>query len=349
MKTVDYIIVGQGIAGTSLAHRLEDAGLSYIIIDEKRPHQASRVASGMWNPLVFKRFTKVWLADEMLAAFSAFYAEVEKRFSISIQKQQNVLRLFANPKEIDEWLATSDNPAFHGMLDENIIREIPNGLHPKAGMGRVLKSGRIDTGTWLDAARNHFSTNHVLREEPFAFDALKLTPTGVAYQDIAAKGIVFCEGMYAASQNPYFSFLPFKLTKGEVISILCPSLALHSALSAGVSIIPLGDDMYKIAATYDWDNLNFEATQEAKESLMESARKIIALPFTVVDHEVGIRPTVKDRRALLGIHPEHPQLFIFNGLGTRGVLMAPYLSASFVAFLQTGEGIHPEANIARFR
>jgi glycine/D-amino acid oxidase-like deaminating enzyme len=347
MKTVDYLIIGQGIAGTSVAQTLLDAQKTVVLIDKKTTNQASRIASGIWNPISFKRLSKVWLADEMIAALTTFYAEAALRFSSDFIKDQKMHRVFASPKEIDEWLARCDNPAFADLMDDEIKTAKHPGLTTPAGLGRVRKSGRIDTGAWLDAARNYFLANNLLREVEFDFKRLMLLENGVAYEDLTASGIIFCEGMLAASQNPYFNYLPFKLTKGEVLTVHCPNLNLADMVSGGVFMLPLGGDLYKIGATYDWDNHDFIPTEKAREELIAGAKKILHLPFEVVAHEVGIRPTVRDRRPFIGTHPQHKQLHIFNGMGSRGVLIAPLMAADFVRFLETGEGLHPEANIGR--
>jgi glycine oxidase len=49
----------------------------------------------------------------------------------------------------------------------------------------------------------------------------------------------------------------------------------------------------------------------------------------------GVRPTVKDRKPLIGLHPKNPKIGIFNGLGARGVLMGPYLSKQFSSILNS--------------
>jgi glycine/D-amino acid oxidase-like deaminating enzyme len=347
MKTVDYLIIGQGLSGTCVAQKLVEAKKSILVIDELRDNQASRVASGIWNPISFKRLSKVWLADEMIPALNSFYAEAEQQLTTDFTADQHMHRVFASRKEIDEWLTRCDNPAFDGLMDEKIIPPKNPGLNTPSGLGRVSQSGRIDTAKWLDAARSYFLAHNLLIEAAFDFEKLELTETGICYEDVEASGIIFCEGMYAASQNPYFSYLPFRLTKGEVLTIYCPNLNLSEIVSGGVFILPLGGDLYKVGATYDWDNLDFEPTDTARKELVTSAKKILDLPFNVVAHEVGIRPTVRDRRPFIGTHPEHKQLHIFNGMGSRGVLIAPLMADDFVRYLETGEGLHREANIAR--
>ncbi|HXB33647.1 MAG TPA: FAD-dependent oxidoreductase, partial [Puia sp.] len=66
MMRVDVLIIGQGICGTFLSRELDRAGLSYLVIDEKRPDSASLAAAGLVNPVTGRRFVKTWMIDELL-------------------------------------------------------------------------------------------------------------------------------------------------------------------------------------------------------------------------------------------------------------------------------------------
>ena len=83
--------------------------------------------------------------------------------------------------------------------------------------------------------------------------------------------------------------------------------------------------------------------------MIEKLKKVINVPYTVLDQSAGIRPTVKDRRPLVGIHP-HTQAIscILNGLGTRGVMIAPTVAESLYNHLENGEELDAEINIKRF-
>ena len=63
----------------------------------------------------------------------------------------------------------------------------------------------------------------------------------------------------------------------------------------------------------------------------------------------GFRPTVKDRRPILGNHPKFSNLYVFNGLGARGILNGNYFSINLYHHLENGEEIHPEVDLKRFQ
>ena len=89
-------------------------------------------------------------------------------------------------------------------------------------------------------------------------------------------------------------------------------------------------------------------TEEGKKELESKLRTVINCNYTIVDHTAGIRPTIVDRRPLLGTHKKHKQLAILNGLGTRGVMIAPLMAKKLYQFIEKGESIDKEMNINRF-
>ncbi len=348
MAKVDYIIVGQGLAGTAMAQRLFEADKSFVLIDQPDIHQASRVASGIWNPIVLKRMKKVWQADAMLKELVPFYKKAEDLCKEHFIDDTKVHRLFAEAKEIDNWLSLCDEPAFEELLSAELYRSEIEGLTIPHGLGKVELSGRINTQIWLDSARKWMLDNGVLIEQEFNHSKLSISEAGVNYEDIQAKSIIFCEGMHAARKNPFFMDLPFALTKGEVLIIKAPKLKLDKIINSSVFVLPLGDDLFKVGATYNWNDLSLEPTEEAKTQLLKKASKIINVPFEVIEHKTGIRPTIRDRKPLIGTHLQYRQVHIFNGMGSRGVLMVPYLSKLFLDYLEKGKELLPEMDIKRF-
>lgn len=346
---VDYIIVGQGIAGSSIAQRLLAGGESFWVIDQLENGQASRVASGIWNPVVLKRMKKVWLAEEMLPEIEPFYRQTEHLIDSGIIDHTQVLRLFHQAAEVNEWMELCDNPTFASILEDTIHHLNNEAIENPYGTGCVKESGRIDTNVWLTGFRQWLRKNQLIDETKLIFSALEIEPDAVKYRNVTAKkGIIFCEGMHAALSNPFFNHLPFALTKGETLDIYAPELKLNSILNAGVFVLPLGADIYKVGATYAWHTTDKTPTIEGKHELLRELDKFLKVKYEVVAHHAGIRPTMKDRRPLLGTHRDFKNVHIFNGMGSRGVLMTPYLSKVFVDYLRGKASLPKEADINRF-
>lgn len=349
-KRSDYIIVGQGIAGTVLAHTLLKKGRSVHIIDEPSLSSASKVAAGLYNPVVFKRMSKSWMADELIPFMDKFYTEAEHLLNEKFYHKKHIVKLFAEENERQFWMKKT-NEEIGKYLDKTITDNFLSDIvYNPFGAAEVIHAGNLETQLFLGASRNYFTKNHFLTEEKFDYSLLKISGEGVAYKELEAGKIIFCEG-FKTLENPYFNWLPFKLTKGEVITVRLPGeyvIPTDKVINKGVFILPLGNNTYKVGATYEWNDLNEEPTEKGRTELQEKLQKVIKVPFEIIEHRAGIRPTVNDRRPMLGVHPKHPALRVFNGMGTKGVMLAPYFAKCLSDFFEENIPLDPEVDITRF-
>lgn len=351
MKKVDYIIVGQGLAGTILALSLLKRNKSIVLIDDETISSASKVAAGLYNPIVFKRLVKSWLADDLLPFMDSFYPEMENFLGSKFYYPKRILKPFSEEQEKTLWFKKTDEPIGR-YLNKIIYSDDLNGIvFNPLGISEVLHAGNLDTNKFLSSFRNYLKSNALLIEEKFHPDLLLIGENSISYTDCSAQKIIFCEG-YACVENPFFNWLPFKLTKGEIIIIKLSDehvIPSEIVINKAVYVLPLGNNTYKVGATYEWEDLSENPTEKGKSDLIGKLNKVLKLPFEVIDHQAGIRPTVSDRRPLIGLHTEHPRLGVFNGLGTKGVMLAPYFANQFVDFLLNGTPLDNEVNINRFK
>jgi len=340
----DVIIVGQGLAGSVLALSFLEAGKKVLIIAEPRLSPCSQVAAGIWNPVVFKRLTKSWMVDDLLPVLNSFYTKAEQRLQASFITQRHILKFFSQEQEIQLW-----NKKSKGELEHYLDPEIhaPQAGFPDASFSKVLPCGNIDLPVFLEATRAYFKAQGAFLETVFDYRALQ-PGTTLSYNGHEAGAIVFCEG-HMVSENPFFKWIPLKPAKGEVLTIQCEGLKLErDILNKGVFILPLGNDRYKVGATYEWTALNDQPTTQGLEELKQKLEELITLPYTILKHEAGIRPSALDRRPIIGRHPLHQNLWVFNGLGTKGVMLAPYFAQQFVAAHEGKHALDPEVDVARF-
>jgi glycine/D-amino acid oxidase-like deaminating enzyme len=168
------------------------------------------------------------------------------------------------------------------------------------------------------------------------------------YKGFQAKNIVFAEG-FGIQNNPFFKNIPLDGTKGELLIIRARDLKLKEIVKSAVFLIPLGNDLYKVGATYNREDKTNLPTEEAKEELVSELNKLITSSFEIVQHNAGIRPTVRDRRPLLGSHPNYKNMHILNGLGTRGVMLAPAMAADLFNCIENDTPLDATINIKRFK
>ena len=347
MNDVDYIIIGQGLAGSVLAYSLMQQDQKILVIDEEKEFTSSKIAAGLCNPVVFKRLTRSWLIDEVLKPAKDFYQNQEQLLGDTFYIDIPIYKLFADEKEKDFWLQKSNEPDLFDWLSPEI--EFPfekDKIQYQTGAAHVQNSGFLRSEKWLNAFKNYLIDQDSFGAEKINYNDIQVNENGVTWKNYRAKKIIFCEG-YQAINNPYFDWLPFKLTKGEVLTVDFEQLDLKQAINKGVFILPYGN-YYKLGATYNWNELDELPTQEGRDELLNKTRKFIKDKINIIEHKAGVRPTVKDRRPLIGIHPKHSNLMIFNGLGTKGVMLAPYFANKLVHLILKKEPLPAEVDIDRF-
>ena len=343
---VDYIIVGFGLAGLAFVTELGKKNKSFIVFEDSS-QRSSLVAGGVYNPVILKRFTPVWNAQSQLEIALPFYKKLEQRFKKKYDYKIDILRIFKSLEEQNNWTVASDKPVNSNYMNPAIIKEKFNGIMADFGFGKLTKTGRIDTKLLLNDYKNYLKDQNLIRYTKFNYSEIEFLKEGVKYNDIKAKKIVFCEG-FGLKQNPYFKYLPMQEAKGELLTIYAPKLNIDFLIKAAVFVLPLGNDHYKVGATFNWKDKTLKPTQEGRSELVNKLNTFLTTPYTIIDQTAGIRPTVKDRRPLVGVHPKYKQLAILNGLGTRGVMLAPILAKHLIGFLEKGLSLDLSTSISRF-
>ena len=346
-KKARFIIVGFGLAGVCLARSFELAGISFKVIDTDNKAKASLVAAGMFNPVVFRRLLKTWMADEILPFAKSFYQKLESDLSCKFYYERGYYKIIGS-EEGDFWRKKACEEEVGDYISEEIFYPFnKRHLSHEHGAGRVFGAGNVQLRVLIENYREA-----LLRKELLSFSELEHKDiieydNLVSVGDEKCDGVIFCEGSHVVD-NPWFGNLPYKLTKGEVLSVKIPNLNLEDMVNKNIFVLPLGNDLYRIGATYEWKDLSELPSESGRRSLSERLENILKIPYEIVDHKAGIRPVLADRRPVLGFHPEHPGLGIFNGLGTKGVMLAPYFADQFTNHILSGRELNAEVNLVRF-
>lgn len=336
------VIVGGGLAGSCLGFQLIRSGCEVTLIDSGI-NVSSRVAAGMINPLVFRRMNKSWRADEFIPYAKEFYQLIEERSGSSFFHPVTIRRFFSSEQERNFWTERQETEAFSKYM--HIISGEDEIAFPYAnqfGSGRVRNSFYLDTNLLLDAFHS-FSDVH-FRQEPFVYE--DLDPDTANYQGEQFDAVVFCEG-YQSKNNPWFGYLPVNSTKGEILTVETNGLSKEESLNRKCFTLHIGNGRFKVGATYVWDTDTTDITEEGKELLLDNLKYLTDQPVSIAAQNAGIRPTTNDRRPLMGRHPEFEKLAIFNGLGTKGYMMAPLLSKEMCDHLLQGTALNKECSLDR--
>lgn len=343
---VDYLIIGQGLSGTFLSWHLLNAGCSVMVIDKPNTFSASKVASGVINPITGRRLVRTWEIETLMPFAVEAYHQFGKDLNKPLIRQCNILDFHPSPQMK---IAFSDRLAIeieYLRLPKN-ENEWQLYFNYHFGFGEIDPCWLVDINSLLTGWRRVLQIKKSLIEENFLWDECKIKPDEVIYQDVIAKKIFFCEGVNGFD-NPFFKRLPYTRMKGEALIVDIPDLPFDNIFKQGLNIVPWTSDLFWIGSSYEWEFANNLPTESFRKRTEESLRNWLKLPFKVVDHLASERPANIERRPFVGIHPTMPSIGILNGLGTKGCTLAPFFASQLTGFLLTGNTIQPLADVRRF-
>ena len=341
MKNVDYIIVGDGYAALFFAHQLIKNNKSFYLFSEGKK-SASMVSAGIINPAVLKRFTTFWLAQEQIDSLKKTLSEIEGYTHKNYLIEKPILRVFHDEKEKELWLKKSNEISF---LSNDFIKI--NSIKNPFGCGKVNHSARLNVRDFFTDLMNYLEQNSHLIKEKFDYNLVKTENS--TYKDIQFKNIIFAEGM-AVKENPYFSEIPVEANKGHHLEVkLSEKIEDDFTIKKKHFIFPLNENTYYYGGTYDREQTHHKIDDSAVEKLINALAEFYPNDFEVTQVKFGFRPTVKDRRPIVGAHSEFKNFYVFNGLGARGILNGNYFAINLYNHLENGEEIHPEVDLKRFQ
>lgn len=344
-----FLIVGGGLAGAAIALQIRARGHRVVMFDAPHGAQASRVAAGLFNPIAGQALAKSWRADQVFPYLHTFYSEAEKTTGVKF--------LHAMPVCIPLRTIEEQNMMMGQSATDPFIEEVYSGkrfsdyIHETFGGVIVKHTGFLNTNQYLDSVRDWLLRDGSYVPGEFNYAALEFAGDEVIYGSHRARAIIFCEGFHV-SKNPLFGWVPITPLKGETLDVELRREP-PCIFNRGVYVVPtgqpgvLGGKIYRVGATYLRDTTP-GVTQGAKAELETGLRNLLRSNFRIRAQSWGIRPTVRDRKPMMGPHPVIPNAFIFNGLGTKGVSFAPYCSNQLVEHILGGAQIDSEVNISRF-
>ena len=349
MTESDFLVVGHGIAGATLAYVLRQRGYQVLVYDPGQANSASNVAAGLMNPVAGKRFALSWRAAELLPFAAAFYRELEQRYDQPFFTETPILKLFSSLEEQNAVLARSaDHP--WGDFVAGFVTADPDlpGVNGPFGGAWLRHGGHVAVRELLAALAAEGTRHGWLRSETFDWSRLVTDAAGATYAgQVRVRHVICCEGA-AAILNPYFSWLPLTPNQGEVLDVECAGLSPAQVLNRGAYVVPVGAARFRVGATYRWPPFAEGVTAVGREELAARLAVITDLPFTVVGQRAGVRPAVRDRRPLLGPHPTVPALSFCGGYGSKGVMLAPRLAVLLADWLEGQADLWPDASVQRY-
>jgi glycine oxidase len=346
---VDYIIVGQGLAGSCLAVQMLNRGRTFMVIDLPEENTCTVVAAGLFNPVTGQHLVKTWLGDTLFPYLHQFYSRCENEAGTKFFYPMSLYRPFGSIEEQNEWMGRSADPTYRAIIESIFTQPAFDGVRDHYG-GLLLKQcGYINTALFVQCVREKVAGRGFYRHGHFDAAKLEVSTDGVFYEDIKASRVIFCEGPKVLA-NPWFNKLPIRVLKGETIRIKC-DYRKHVILNRGVYMVPGKEEgEWRVGSTYNLTDTTMGSTLPAKQELEQKLKDLIRFPYEVTGQDWGFRPTTVDRRPILGKHPKFEQLVIFNGLGTKGVSLAPYFSEVLLHWMEnSASALNKEVDVTRFK
>lgn len=313
---IDIVLIGQGLAGSILAYQLHLSGKSVMVLDNHFKRSSSKVAAGIINPITGPRLTLTDNFEKYFQIAKKFYQDFETKFDINLWNdlaQQRIIK-----KEQRDYLEKRrKDPKYQAYLGEQIESDILK----SSEVININRSAMIDCKQLISSTRSWLENRDCHKSIKVDYAAINNTGNGIEIAGFRAKKIIFCEG-YQAINNPWLSDLPFLLSKGEILTVDTDQKT-NALLNWGSWLAPI-DGKYKLGSNYEWNNLDLNRTDSVKNDLVKSLTANTNLTAEVINHEVGIRPTTRQRKPFIGPLNNLENAYCFNGFGSKGCLLIPY-------------------------
>jgi glycine/D-amino acid oxidase-like deaminating enzyme len=343
---VDTIIIGQGLCGTMLSWNLLKAGKQVLVIDDSIPNSATKVASGVINPVTGRRIVRTWEIELFMPFAVDAYTQLGNELNSPLISQCNILDFHATPQ---------NKIAFTERLaKETEYLRVPNEqkwdpyFHLLFGVGEIHPCWLIQLQEMLAGWRKTLIAQNTLVEEVFKLEDCAISHNSIEWKGIKAKQLIFCEGA-EGTNNPFFQLLPYATNKGEALLVSIPDLPRNNIYKQGISMVPWKDNLFWVGSTYEWTYENLNPTKAFLDKTTQQLKNWLKLDYKIVDHIASERPANVERRPFVGFHPIQKNIGVFNGMGTKGCSLAPYFAHQLTRHMLQGEPIHPLADVQRFK
>ncbi|AHH06821.1 D-amino acid dehydrogenase small subunit [Borrelia crocidurae DOU] len=342
----EFAIIGGGIAGSTLTYEILQRKKSVILFDDGI-QKATTIAGGVINPIMGRKMNIAWRESEIFIFAIQYYKEMEKNIHCNFLKEIPIFRPFTTKTQKEELLSKINN---YSNIEKFIIEikndKINDFCNDNDG-GILIKGATINTELYINNLKKYFIKYQAYTEQEINDKNLKIDENFFTINKLKFKKLIFTKG-YKEKIEGLFSYLPFKLAKGEMLIVEIKGLNLKEIYNRHVSLIPLENSKYYLGGTYEWNTLDTNTNEWAKKELLKKLEKITNLNYKVIKHKAHIRPATIDREPLLGEHPQYKNIFILNGFGTRGISMAPYLSKKILDYIENKSNLPTYYDIKRY-
>lgn len=349
-KKVEFLIIGQGLAGSLLGWRLIQQGHSVLLLDPCLTHTASRTAAGLINPVTGKRLVKTDHVEQYLTAAKELYAELANFFALTFLHEREQVRLFQSDAELNQWNKRKNQAEYAPFLAERFNAKDKKYLKETSlGGFKQQQCAYLDTVVLLDHLRDFFLHQGCFIKAQMDLSELNISSSFVEWHGHTADKIIFCDG-YHLQYNPWFSWLPLQPVQGDILTLKTDQPLPNEIVQFGKWLLPLANGQLKLGASWQWQPLDEKPNEKAALELLDACYPYFPhlRQAQRLEHNVGIRPGTRDKHPFLGQHPEQSNLLVFNGFGSKGSLLIPWHAERFLRYLTHAKPLPTSADINRY-
>ena len=257
-----------------------------------------------------------------------FYNGLERDLNASFVSNIKLYKLFESNTENIDWI--NSHYRFPYLVSKAHYNSI-YGINNNFGYGQVKQAMRIDFEELFYHYKDKLKKKNIFLEEDFDHHQLMNSKKKNTYKDIKFDKICFCEG-FGINSNPFFKDLDILGKKGEYLIIKSEKLKQDISIKEKFFILPLGNNLFKVGATYIKDDYTCNSTDKSRYDIEVFLKRTLKVPYSIDSQIAGIRTNTKTKEALILKHNKFSNYYVFNGFGSKGFLIAPYLSKQFVMF-----------------
>lgn len=331
----DLLIVGQGIAGSMLAWHADIAGLTFDILDECSQQSASAVSSGIINPITGPKYVKSWMIAELLPHARNTYQSIGDQFNQRLVREIPIWRHIPTVKAENLWDSRMLDRDYDGYLSKPKTLDPTDLIPGNHQFGIVTKGLIVDVQNLLSTLRTHWTNRGVLRAEKFDEDLLNFDRDIFNYKDRSYRHIILAMG-HRGIQSKWFASDEYTPVKGEVLICRIDNWPTDKIIKYGKFIVPLSKDIFWVGSNYQHQFQNEHPDPGQIQDLKNFLEQNLGINYRIMNHIAGIRPSTRFRRPFIGMHPLVKNLYLFNGLGTKGISLAPYFSHTLIQSIKEG-------------
>ena len=344
----DLVIAGAGLAGACAALALS-RGCRVVVLDAGRAGEgASGAAAGLANPFMGRKATPAWRHAE---ALDALHATLDAADARDLFLASGVLRPAADARQRDAFRSAA---AAHGLTwlgAEAAAERWPYVCAPHGALW-IAQGGSVDLPAFVRACLRAAERSGAVVHERRALTGWRRDTSGIIAitdkGDIRARRLLLAVGD-GARAVPALAALPLHRVKGQTVELARPPALPPDApaVAGGAYVVPRPGRVLA-GATFEHTFSDLRPRAHASAALAARARRLVpSLPSTVRAARAGVRLTVPTsasprRLPLLGPLPGEPGVWVFTGLGAKGLLTAPNLARSLPDALETPAALPPE-------